>query len=387
MNGRLKILHVAAARPNFVKIAPVMAAFDRCPYVEQQLVHTGQHYDDALSQVFFDELEIPRPDVNLGVGSGSHAQQTAGVMTAFEGVCIDASPDLVMVVGDVNSTLACALVAAKLGIQVAHVEAGLRSFDWTMPEEINRIITDRLSNLLFTTERGARGNLLDEGIAEERIHFVGNVMIDTLQRFRGRAVAGGVLERLDLAPRGYALVTLHRPSNVDSAESFAPILDGLSKLAERLPVIFPAHPRTREKLASLGLEARLGKVRLIEPLGYLDFLAAMDQAGVVLTDSGGVQEETTVLGVPCLTLRPNTERPVTIESGTNRLVELDADAIAGTAVSVARVNGAPALQLPELWDGKAAQRIAQIVLRKFSPLNGSFERELFEKRATSPSLL
>jgi UDP-N-acetylglucosamine 2-epimerase (non-hydrolysing) len=347
-----------------MKIAPVMAALRRYQEVQQLLIHTGQHYDDALSKVFFEELALPRPDEYLGIGSGSHAEQTARVMMAFEDICLEREPDMVVVVGDVNSTVACSLVAAKLGIKLAHVEAGLRSFDWTMPEEINRVVTDRLADLLFTTERGANENLEREGVARERIHFVGNVMIDTLLQHRQRAPATETLERFDLTARRYALVTLHRPSNVDAPESLAPILDGLARIAEDMPVLFPAHPRTQERLTAFGLRDRLKATRVIEPLGYLEFLGLMAEAAVVLTDSGGIQEETTVLGVPCLTLRRNTERPVTVEEGTNRLVELDSDSIVRAShEAYEKRNGVrPPQRTPELWDGHAAERIARIMV-------------------------
>ncbi len=361
----IRILHVAGARPNFMKIAPLMAAFRAHAGVEQALVHTGQHYDDALSRVFFDDLGIPRPDVDLGVGSGSHAVQTARVMQAFEPVCLEFRPDLVVVVGDVNSTVACALVAAKLGIKVAHVEAGLRSFDWSMPEEINRVVTDRLSDLLFTTEPSANENLRREGVPEERIHFVGNVMIDTLLRHRERARALAVPERLGVDAGRFALVTLHRPGNVDTPETLAPIVEGLERIAAHAPVLFPVHPRTRPNLEAV-LAGRDHRLQLLDPLGYLQFLGLLCDAGVVITDSGGIQEETTVLGVPCLTVRPNTERPVTIEQGTNRLIRPDPDAI-GEAALAALANGRRNSQpLPDLWDGKAAERIAAIVVERFA---------------------
>lgn len=367
----MKVLHVVGARPNFVKIAPIFRELARYPQIAQRLVHTGQHYDDALSRIFFEELDIPRADVELGVGSASHAVQTARIMIAFEPVCTQWKPDLVVVVGDVNSTVACALVAAKLGIRVAHVEAGLRSFDWSMPEEINRVLTDRLSDLLFTTERSANENLAREGIPSERVHFVGNVMIDTLLQHRERARARGTYERFGLGPRAYAVVTLHRPSNVDSAQALAPVLEGLARLAGRVPVIFPVHPRTRARIEGFGFAQLLRQVRCIEPLGYLDFLCLLDHAGVVLTDSGGVQEETTALGVPCLTLRPNTERPVTIEQGTNRLVTLRPEAIAEAASSALAAwadGGYPPRPLPELWDGRAAERIAQVIAAAAGPV-------------------
>ncbi len=360
-----RILLVAGARPNFMKIAPLVEAFAAEPTVEQCLVHTGQHYDAAMSQVFFEELGIPRPDLELDVGSGSQAEQTARVMLAFEPVCIDWRPDVVVVVGDVNSTLGCALVAAKLGIRVAHVEAGLRSFDRSMPEEINRLLTDQISDLLFTTEPSGNENLHREGVAGDRVHFVGNTMIDTLLRHRERAL------RLD--PGGdhavesgrYLLVTLHRPSNVDSQQILAGILEALGEIGIHTPVLFPMHPRTRRNIETFDLGSRLGSIRVLEPLGYLPFLALMARAGVVVTDSGGIQEETTVLGVPCLTLRSNTERPITLERGTNRLVPSDPGAI-GRAVreTLTRSSGAqsPPPSLPPLWDGRAAERISKILL-------------------------
>lgn len=363
----IRVLHVAGARPNFMKIAPITKAFSRVPNLRQRLVHTGQHYDEALSKVFFDELELPRPDVDLGVGSASHAVQTARVMVAFEPVCLEWRPDLVLVVGDVNSTVACSLVAAKLGIHVAHVEAGLRSFDWTMPEEVNRVVTDRLSDLLFTTERSANENLRREGVPEDRIHFVGNVMIDTLEAHLERARSLGVPERHGVGAQGYVLVTLHRPSNVDSAETLGPVVEALAEISATVPVLFPVHPRTRGNLKTFGLDARLGNVRVLDPLGYLEFLGLMADAAVVVTDSGGVQEETTVLGVPCLTARPNTERPVTLEQGTNRLIEPTRvgifDAVAGVLAGDGSVR---TRSRPELWDGRAAERIAQIVARELS---------------------
>ncbi|HEY8469317.1 MAG TPA: UDP-N-acetylglucosamine 2-epimerase (non-hydrolyzing) [Longimicrobiales bacterium] len=361
----IKVMHVAGARPNFMKVAPVMEALRQYPQVCQYLVHTGQHYDDRLSRTFFEELEIPRPDVNLGVGSGTHAVQTARVMEAFEPVCLEWQPDVVVVVGDVNSTLACALVAAKLGIPVAHVEAGLRSFDWSMPEEINRVVTDRLSDLLFTTEPSANENLRREGVPAERIHFVGNVMIDTLLRHRSRARALRMPDRLGLVPGRFVLVTLHRPSNVDSPEALAPIVAGLERVAAEVPVVFPVHPRTRRTLDAVIAEGGGSSMRLLEPLGYLEFLGLMCDAGVVVTDSGGIQEETTVLGVPCLTVRPNTERPITIEQGTNRLVRAEPGAIAEEALAALGAERRNGRRLPELWDGRAAERIAQILVNRF----------------------
>jgi len=365
----LRILHVAGARPNFMKIAPLMDAFRSEP-VKQILVHTGQHYDESLSRVFFDQLRMPRPDFDLEVGSGSHAVQTARIMLAFEPVLLETRPDLVFVVGDVNSTVACSLVAAKVGIRVAHVEAGLRSSDWTMPEEINRVLTDRLSDLLFTTERSANQNLAREGIPADRVHFVGNVMIDTLIKHRQRAMALRMPERYEVPPGRFALATLHRPSNVDAAEPLGAIVDALARIAQSVPVLFPVHPRTALNLERFDMSPRLGAVRVVPPMGYLEFIGLAAEAAVVLTDSGGVQEETTVLGVSCLTLRQNTERPVTVSEGTNRLVPLETAAIAEAAEQTVaeRPNGKPR-RLPELWDGNAARRIAAVVLDRARSLD------------------
>jgi UDP-N-acetylglucosamine 2-epimerase (non-hydrolysing) len=367
----VRVLHVVGARPNFMKIAPIMAEMAKYPDRFQQiLVHTGQHYDDEMSQVFFDDLDIPRPDVYLGVGSGSHAVQTAKVMLAFEPVLVEQRPDLVFVVGDVNSTLACTLVASKAsfgklrtGIPVAHMEAGLRSFDRTMPEEINRVLTDQIADLLFTTERDANENLLREGVAEDKIHFVGNVMIDTLLRHKDRALALDVPEKHDVDPGGFALLTLHRPSNVDVPEVLAGILNALAEIQARLPILFPAHPRTVKRITEFGLKDRLAAMsdlQVTEPLGYLEFLNLMANARLVLTDSGGIQEETTILGVPCLTLRENTERPVTVSQGTNRIVGNDPDRIVSEALILLNGNGKTA-RVPELWDGRAAERTVKIL--------------------------
>ena len=318
-----RIVVVAGARPNFMKVAPLLPAL-RAAGQEPLLVHTGQHYDATMSDAFFHDLQLPRPDYFLGIGSGSHAQQTARVMEAFEPVLCETRPAWVVVVGDVNSTLACALVAAKMkeetGCRIAHVEAGLRSHDWRMPEEVNRVLTDRLSDLLLTPSRDARENLLREGIAEERIRFVGNVMIDTLLMQLPQARELRVSARLGLPDTGYALVTLHRPSNVDAPETLRTILAALGRVAAELPVAFPIHPRTRKRVAAFGLAHLLAPLRVIEPLGYREMLSLTDRAAVVITDSGGLQEETTVLGVPCVTVREQTERPITVEQGTNRLV-------------------------------------------------------------------
>jgi UDP-N-acetylglucosamine 2-epimerase (non-hydrolysing) len=360
----MNILCVVGARPNFMKMAPILEAFRAHPRLQSILVHTGQHYDAQMSKAFFEDLGIPAPDINLEVGSASQAAQTAAIMAKFEPVLQSERPDLVLVVGDVNSTLACSVTAAKLGVPVAHVEAGLRSFDRTMPEEINRIVTDSVSELLFTTCEEANEHLRREGVAPERIHFVGNVMIDTLLRHRELARRSTIRTQLSLDGGPYALVTLHRPSNVDEADGLREILEALTTLGRELPVVFPVHPRTRRRLEEFGLSGRLagGQVRLTEPLGYLEFLNLMMGARVVLTDSGGIQEETTVLGVPCLTLRPNTERRVTITHGTNRLVALKAAAIVDAArQAVAPGSGEP--RVPPLWDGRAAERIVSVLER------------------------
>jgi UDP-N-acetylglucosamine 2-epimerase (non-hydrolysing) len=346
-----------------MKIAPLVTAFRRRPGVfESVLVHTGQHYDEKLSQVFFDELGIPRPDVNLNVGSGSHAQQTAAVMAAVEPILIEQGIDLVLVVGDVNSTIACALVAAKLGIPVAHVEAGLRSFDRRMPEEVNRVLTDQISDLLFTTEETALDNLRREGVDPSKVHFVGNVMIDTLMAHRERARATRAHEDIGVAPGEFALMTLHRPSNVDDTAAFERLMQGLVAVGRDVPIVFPVHPRTKPTVTRSPTAAAMvsgGQLRLVEPLGYMEFIGLMERARVVLTDSGGIQEETTILGVPCLTLRENTERPVTITHGTNRLVGTDLAAIASAWQQVKDGHVAPSV--PPLWDGRAAERIAEVL--------------------------
>jgi UDP-N-acetylglucosamine 2-epimerase (non-hydrolysing) len=357
----VKLLHVVGARPNFMKIAPVMEALSRHKGVTQRLVHTGQHYDEKMAGIFFEQLGLPRPDRDLEVGSGTQAEQTAAVMVKFERVLDEERPDMVVVVGDVNSTLAATLVAAKAGVPVAHVEAGLRSFDLTMPEEINRMVTDRLARILLTPSRDADENLRKEGVDEGRIHFVGNVMIDTLLRHRARAPWGEVSGRLSLGDRGYSVLTLHRPANVDAADALARILSRIEPVAAEYPVVFPVHPRTARRMKESGIEPPAGSVKLVEPLGYLEFLALMDHAALVLTDSGGIQEETTVLGVPCFTLRDNTERPVTITQGTNTLVGADAGGLA-RAYETFRSGARPAAQIPEFWDGRARERVADVLV-------------------------
>lgn len=358
----MKIINVCGARPNFMKIAPLMRAFADAPNMQPWLVHTGQHYDRNMSDLFFRQLGIPQPDVNLEVGSAGHAVQTAEIMIRFEKVVKEQSPDWVVVVGDVNSTIACSLVATKLGVKVAHVEAGLRSFDRTMPEEINRVLTDSISDLLFVTEPSGVQNLLREGVSKEKIHFVGNVMIDTLRANREKAEQSKILEELEIAPKEFNVLTLHRPSNVDAADALVRLLDALDEVQRDLPIVFPVHPRTLHNLRELGFVDRLegmANFRIAEPLGYLDFLKLMSNAAVVLTDSGGIQEETTVLGVWCLTLRENTERPVTIDQGTNQLVGTDPARII-EAYRRCRANPTPPQRTPEKWDGDAAVRIVDV---------------------------
>src|SRR5829696_9028185 len=356
----LKVINVVGARPNFMKVAPIVAAMRKRPAGFQPLVvHTGQHYDEAMSDSFFRDLELPQPDTHLGVGSGSHAVQTAAVMERFEPVVLAEKPDWVLVVGDVNSTLACALVCVKLGVKVAHVEAGLRSRDRTMPEEINRLLTDQIADLLFTPSPHADENLIAEGIPRERIRFVGNVMIDSLQKNLNVAQALHTREQLGLAGVDYALLTLHRPSNVDLRESFERILSALEVIASKLPIVFPVHPRTRKTISELGLSERVAQIkelRTIEPLGYLDFLSLSSSARLVLTDSGGIQEETTALGVPCLTLRENTERPITVEMGTNVVVGTDTTKIIAAATATLNGSAKKSVLPPPLWDGHTSER-------------------------------
>ena len=355
----MRLLYVVGTRPNFVKTAPVVAALrERLPADRHAIVHTGQHYDRLMSEVFLEELGVPAPDHMLEVGSGSHAVQTARTMERLEPVLLEERPDLVVVPGDVNSTLAAALTAVKLGIPVAHVEAGLRSFDMTMPEEVNRIVADRFAAYLFLHSEEARDNLRAEGIPEERMHFVGNTMIDTLVALEGRFRAAATAARLGVEPGSFVLVTLHRPALVDG-----PLLPEtvaqLAALAGEMPVVFPVHPRTRKMMESVRAEHP--GLSLIEPLGYLDFLSLMADAGAVLTDSGGIQEETTYLGIPCFTLRDNTERPVTIDAGTNTLLGLDPAAIAKIPAALAE-RGTPPSEPPPLWDGHAAERIADVIV-------------------------
>lgn len=356
-----------------MKIAPIVAEMSDNPEsITHLLVHTGQHYDEVMSKAFFEDLEIPRPDIDLEVGSGTHAEQTALIMTRFEKVLLERRPDLVLVVGDVNSTLACSVTASKLCIPVAHVEAGLRSFDRTMPEEINRIVTDSISDFLFTTCEDANENLQNEGISEEKIFFVGNVMIDTLLNHIKEAKSSMMLEKLGLNDRPYILLTLHRPSNVDNRETFTRILEALKVLSRDVPVLFPAHPRTlkqielfklREEFQDIGSNAPSDGICLMEPVGYLDFLQLMDNAKLILTDSGGIQEETTILDIPCLTIRENTERPVTVKKGTNILVGTDSKKIIDEGFNALNGSG-KAGRIPHFWDGKASKRIVSILMER-----------------------
>ena len=366
----MKIINVVGARPNFMKMAPIIESLNKHPAsFSHSLVHTGQHYDERMSQAFFNDLGMPRPDIDLGVGSDTHARQTARIMTAFEDVCLAEKPDLVIVVGDVNSTMACAITAKKLGIGVAHVEAGLRSRDMAMPEEINRLCTDVLCDYLFTTDRLANENLRREGVAEDKIHFVGNVMIDTLLRHKAKAKMLTLRQQLGLDQGRYATLTLHRPSNVDNKATIAGIIDALTEIARDLPIVFPIHPRTRKMVEAFGFSSAFtsgGKARglwVTEPLGYLEFLHLNMDACMVLTDSGGLQEETTVLGVPCITLRNNTERPITCTEGTNQLVGNDPKDIIEAARRIL-AGEIPRGRVPEKWDGGAADRIVAVLLKR-----------------------
>ncbi|MCK4293074.1 MAG: UDP-N-acetylglucosamine 2-epimerase (non-hydrolyzing) [Planctomycetes bacterium] len=359
----VKIICVCGARPNFIKVAPLMHAFEENGGFDTLMVHTGQHYDENMSKRFFEELSIPKPDVNLEVGSGSHAVQTSEIMKRFESVLLDFTPDFVLVVGDVNSTIACGLVAVKLGIKLIHVEAGLRSFDRSMPEEINRLLTDSISDLLFCTEQGGVDNLIREGIPKEKVFLVGNVMIDTLLQNKTKADKSNILNRLNLNSDGFVVLTLHRPSNVDNHVVLDEIVNALEVIQYDMPIIFPIHPRTRSSFTSSSLDEHikeLPNVQLIDPLGYLDFLKLMSSATLVLTDSGGIQEETTILKVPCLTLRENTERPITTEIGSNQVVGTDPDKII-RAYRQAIDTDRRKYQIPPFWDGKAAERIAVII--------------------------
>lgn len=361
-----KIINVVGARPNYMKIAPIQRIMDERKTFETVLLHTGQHYDERMSKLFFDDLQMPKPDIYLNVGSASHAVQTAKIMTEFEKVVIAEKPDLAIVVGDVNSTAACSLVATKLGVKVAHVEAGLRSFDRTMPEEINRIVTDVISDFLFVTEQSGLTNLKNEGIDDSKVHFVGHVMIDSLIYFMEKAKHSGIKKELNLDSDQYALVTLHRPSNVDNKENFLKLLNAFQVIEKDLKIIFPIHPRALKMIDQFGLRDMISEMKnviLLEPLGYLDFMNLMHSAKLVLTDSGGIQEETTYLRIPCITMRENTERPVTVDQGTNVLVGSDTQRIIKETKKVLEGHNKIG-QIPDLWDGNAARRIVDILERE-----------------------
>jgi len=360
-----KVISVVGARPNFMKVAPIHKAFQKYKHqIEHKICHTGQHYDKKMSKVFFDDLELPKPDFYLGVGSGSHAEQTANVMIEFEKVLLKEKPDLIIVVGDVNSTVACSLVAAKLNIKVAHVEAGLRSFDRTMPEEINRLLTDAISDYLFVTEKSGMINLEKEGIDKSKVFLVGNVMIDSLTHYIQKANTSRVLYEYELEPSEYILVTLHRPSNVDSLEFLENLVNLFEILSRKRKIIFPVHPRTKKNLDNSGWSKKLNEnVVLTEPIGYIDFLALTKNAELIITDSGGIQEESTYLHVQCLTVRENTERPVTVELGTNQLIGADLKKVELAALEI--LNGETKEgKIPDLWDGNSAERIVEILKKK-----------------------
>jgi UDP-N-acetylglucosamine 2-epimerase (non-hydrolysing) len=356
------ILSVVGARPNFVKIASFIRALRPYRSVRHVLVHTGQHYDTNMSQQFFEELGIPVPDVNLGVRQSSHATQTGEIMKRFEPVCLTYKPDVVVVVGDVNSTIAAALTAVKLDIKVAHIEAGLRSFDRSMPEEINRVLTDSIADYLFVTEPSAVKNLVREGIARTKIFYVGNTMIDVLLTHKKKAARSNILAQLELTKKGYGVVTLHRPSNVDDAKSFTNIIHAIQRVSEMCPLVFSVHPRTRQHIKKLNTHH--STLRMVPPVGYLDFLCLMTHARFVLTDSGGIQEETSVLHVPCLTVRNNTERPITVTRGTNKVIGVRPTHIVKEVAAVLRTRAHARVRIP-LWDGKAAERIARILHAKY----------------------
>ncbi len=379
MSKKLKLLIIAGARPNFMKVAPIIQQIRKYSedankpgtQLEYRLIHTGQHYDEKMSDIFFDELGIPTPDINLAVGSGSHAVQTANLMLKFEPICEEEKPDWVVVVGDVNSTLACTLVCAKLGIKVAHVEAGLRSFDRSMPEEINRIVTDSLADLLLTPSVDADENLMKEGVPESKIKLVGNVMIDSLVANLEKARASSILSRLGLEKKGYIYVTLHRPSNVDHQAGLSQLMNSLGRIAKDMPIVFPMHPRTRKMCEQFGIPLDEHKgLRIVEPLGYHESLCLTETARLILTDSGGLQEESTYFKTPCLTLRPNTERPVTIDVGTNKLTRLDQ--LSADIEAVLQGLSSPG-QIPKYWDGRTAERILNALLENIESENGSLK--------------
>lgn len=359
-----KVILVCGARPNFIKIAPIWEEMKIDPGVFQPFIlHTGQHYDQNMSDLFFKDLGLPRPDKYLGVGSASHAVQTAKIMVGFEKILKEIKPDLIIVVGDVNSTLACSIVASKLLIPIAHVESGLRSFDRTMPEEVNRIVTDSIADFLFTTCEDANENLRKEGVSDDKIFFVGNVMIDTLVKLKVKSKKSEILDKFGLTDHNYAILTLHRPGNVDDVNTLKGIFEALMEVCKNIQIIFPVHPRTEKQLKKIGIQENDKNIKMIEPLGYLEFLKLLMCARFVMTDSGGIQEETTYLGIPCLTLRENTERPVTLNEGTNTLVGTDKDKIVSACNSILN-NKNIKYKIPELWDGFAAKRIVKILSNK-----------------------
>jgi len=362
----MNIINVVGARPNFMKIAPIIEELNKYPNIfNHKLVHTGQHYDNEMSNIFFNQLNLPMPDIWLNAGSGTHAEQTAKIMVEFEKAIVKELPDLVIVVGDINSTLACSIVCSKLTVPVAHVEAGLRSFDRTMPEEINRVITDSLSEYLFTTCVEANKNLEREGIPKEKIFFVGNTMIDTLLKFKEK-VSFNILNKLSIQEKGYAILTLHRPSNVDNKGNFMKILRALNEIPKIIKIIYPIHPRTMRRIQEFNMESEISNIKnliTIDPVGYLDFLSLMVYSKFVMTDSGGVQEETTVLNIPCLTLRENTERPITVTKGTNIIVGRNRDRIISETLKILE-NGGKTGVVPPLWDGNAAEKIVKVLIEK-----------------------
>jgi len=361
----VKIINIVGARPNFMKIAPLMDAYKNHKEIHPLLLHTGQHYDRQMSDDFFSELNIPQPDISLGIGSDTQSKQVARIMMAFEDVCIAEKPDAILVVGDVNSTMACSLVAGKMGIKIIHLEAGLRSFDRTMPEEINRIVTDSLADLLLTPSSDANENLKREGISEDKVQLVGNIMIDTLLKFLPKAENSSILEKLNLKMQEYLLVTLHRPGNVDDGSSLEKILKTLDQLSEKIHIVFPVHPRTLKNIRSCKLEMYLKNIITTEPLGYFDFQKLMASSKLVVTDSGGIQEETTVLKIPCVTLRENTERPVTITEGTNELIGTDMEKLVFFSEKAIE-NKWKQSKIPDFWDGNTARRVLDVIINKLA---------------------
>ncbi|KAA3617839.1 MAG: UDP-N-acetylglucosamine 2-epimerase (non-hydrolyzing) [Calditrichaeota bacterium] len=364
----MKIINVVGARPNFMKIAPIQRQMDLDPDIETVLVHTGQHYDEKMSKLFFDDLQMPKPNIYLNVGSASHAVQTAKIMVEFEKILEKEKPDLVIVVGDVNSTVACSIVAQKMHIKVAHVEAGLRSFDRRMPEEINRLITDAISDMLFVTEQSGIDNLKNEGVEDSKVHFVGHVMIDSLINFSETAAKSSIMDDLNVEKDKFGLITLHRPSNVDNLEVFTKLLETFERIEKDLKLVFPIHPRSRKMIQNFGLEDKVNNMQnlvLLDPMGYLDFMKLLHNAKLVLTDSGGIQEETTYLQIPCITMRENTERPITVDVGTNVLVGTDTDLILSEVQSILKGDSRKG-SIPDLWDGNSAKRIVEIIKKELA---------------------